>query len=587
MLGASLLALLAAAVLDRLAPPPAADVGRGSEDAFARGLQRREIPPREGPQRWTGGSATIVFRDVPAGPAVLEVRLRGQRGPVVVAANGVVAGTIDPGVAAADFALPGPGRGDVAVELRPPVFMAGDGRRLGALLDRVALRHAPARVPSARLLLLFLLPAAVTAAAALAAGMAPPGAVAAAASVSIAQALALWPYGLVRSGYAGRLALVLAAGAAVMGLAAAAMDRRARGRGAWAFGALLVALLVQGGAATSPLMVVSDAVFHANQLDRVAHGDLFPTSVTQHARPFRFPYGVSFYALLAPLARAGLDGVDLVRAGAALSGIAASIGLFALLAPQGASTAALAVVLLQLLPGTFAVYSYGNLSNVFAQSVTTLFFCWWAGRAPGGWALGALLLVVGALGHFSSLVFLLALGGALAVARWRGYRLDRVRAAALAVGLLLALAYYASFWRLIADQLPRLLEGGGQGRGASRGMWDALRLQLLGAVEQWGAPALVLGALGRPRPARSLLDRDLAAYWIAGAALVLPAVLTPLDVRYLYALTVPLAVAAARGLGALAVRGTAGRIAGALLLGLQAALAVRGILEAVLHRYRL
>jgi hypothetical protein len=118
-------------------------------------------------------------------------------------------------------------------------------------------------------------------------------------------------------------------------------------------------------------------------------------------------------------------------------------------------------------------------------------------------------------------------------------------------------------------------------------MWDALRLQVLGAVEQWGAPALVLAALGRPRTARSLLERDLAAYWITGAALVLPAVLTPLDVRYLYALTLPLAVAAAWGLGALAVRGTAGRVAGALLFGLQAALAARGILEAVLHRYRL
>ena len=518
---------------------------------------------------------------------MLEVRLRGQRGPVVVAANGVVVGSIDPGMAAAGFALPDLGRGDVSVELRPPAFVAGDGRRLGALLDRVALRHAPARMPSARLLLLFLLPAVVTVAAALVAGMTAPAAVAAAASVSMAECLSLWPYGILRSGYAWRLALILAVGAAMLGLIAAAMDRRGRGRGPWAFAALLVALLVQGVAATSPLMVVSDAVFHANQLDRVAHGDLFLTSVTQHARPFRFPYGVSFYALLAPLLRGGLDGVDLVRAGAAVSGLVASIGLFALLAPQGAATAALAVVLLQLLPGTFAVYSYGNLSNVFAQSMTTLFFYWWAGRNPGGWAVGALLFVLGSLGHFSSCVFLTALGAALLLGRRFHPGLDRVRGLALGVGLVLALAYYASFWRLIADQVPRLLEGGGQGRGASRGMWDALRLQLLGAVEQWGLPAIVLAALGRPRPARSVLDRDLAAYWMAGAALILPAVLTPLDVRYLYALTVPLAVAAAWGLGVLSTRGTAGRMAGALLIGLQAALAARGIVEAVLQRYRL
>jgi hypothetical protein len=64
-------------------------------------------------------------------------------------------------------------------------------------------------------------------------------------------------------------------------------------------------------------------------------------------------------------------------------------------------------------------------------------------------------------------------------------------------------------------------------------------------------------------------------------------VLTPLDVRYLYALTLPVAVAAAWGLAALSARGTAGRLLGALLFGLQCALAARGILEAVLSRYRL
>jgi hypothetical protein len=334
-------------------------------------------------------------------------------------------------------------------------------------------------------------------------------------------------------------------------------------------------------------MVVSDAVFHANQLDRVAHGDLFPTSVTQHARPFRFPYGVSFYALLAPLVRAGLDGVALVRAGAAVSGIAASAGLFALLAARGPASAALAVVLLQILPGAFDVYSYGNLSNVFAQSMTALFFCWWAGRARGGWPAGALLLALGMLGHFSSFLFLAVLGSALALARRRHPGLDRTRVLALALGGVLALAYYASFTRLVADQLPRLLEGGGQGRGASRGAWDAVRLQLWGAVLQWGVPAMVLAAFGRPRPGRSTLDRDLAAYWIAGALFAVPATVTPLDVRYLYALTLPGAVAAAWGLAALAARGAAGRLLGALLFGWQCALAAHGILEAILHRYRL
>ena len=70
-------------------------------------------------------------------------------------------------------------------------------------------------------------------------------------------------------------------------------------------------------------------------------------------------------------------------------------------------------------------------------------------------------------------------------------------------------------------------------------------------------------------------------------ALSLPAILTPLDVRYLYALTLPVAVAAAGGLAALAARGAAGRLLGAVLFAGQCALAVLGILEGVLHRYRL
>jgi hypothetical protein len=242
---------------------------------------------------------------------------------------------------------------------------------------------------------------------------------------------------------------------------------------------------------------------------------------------------------------------------------------------------------LQLLPGTFDVYSYGNLSNVFAQSMTALFFCWWAGRAPGGGVVGGLLLALGALGHFSSLVVLAALCAALVLARRGEPGLDRARRIALAVGLALAALYYAAFWRMGVEQLPRLLEGGGQGRGASRGAWDAVSLQVQGVALQWGIPAAILAAVGLPRPRRSLLDLDLAAYWAAGMALSVPAILTPLDVRYLYALTVPVAVAAAWGLAALAARGPAGRLLGAVLYAWQCALAVLGILEGVLHRYRL
>jgi hypothetical protein len=596
---AMLCAAALTAVVARFGPAPAAEVARGGETAFTSEVHRREMRPGRGPQRWMGPRASFLFRDLSPGPAVVEVRVRGQRTSVLVAVDGVVVGTIEPGQTSVAVPLPsGPG-GDHVVELRTDGFEAGDGRRLGALLDSVTVRTAAAGRPSARLLLLFVLPAALVATAALLAGLPPAAALATVIEASAAQALLLWPQGLLHSSYASSLAALLGAGALAGLIFARWRDKHVAGAGPWAFAAFLAALLVQVLAATSPLMIVSDEVFHANNLGRVAGGQWFLTSVTQHARPFHFPYGVSFYALLVPWLRAGVDAVALVRGAAAVSGLAASLGLFALLAPTGPARAGLAVILLQLLPGAFDPYSFGNLSNVFGQSMTTLFFCWWAGpssksergliprerEALGGWPVGAVLLALGGLGHFSSLVVLAVLLAALWVVRGREGP-GRLRLIAAACGLGLAALYYARFVPLMVEQLPRLLEGGGQGRGASRGSLDVLRLQLLGILGQWGLPAIVLAVVGRPRWRASPLDRDLVAYWAAGAVLALPAMFTPVDVRYLYALTVPLAAAGGGALVKLREAGRGGAVAAALLLGAQAAWGLRGLVEAVAQRYR-
>jgi hypothetical protein len=581
---AALVAGAIAAGVERTAPVPRAEVARGGETAFGEGLHRREMVPGRGPQRWTAPEARFLFRDLPAGPAEAEVRVHGHRTPVVVAVDGIVVGSIDPDHAALAAPLSFARRGDHVVHLRTEGFQAADGRRLGALLDSVSVRAASRR-PSARLLLLFALPAAIVAASALVAGLSPAAALAVAVQAALAQALMLWPQGLLHSSYRTTLSILIGAGAVGSLLFARWRERRVPGAGPWAFTACLLAFLVQVLAATSPAMVVSDEVFHANNLNRVAGGEWFITSVTQHARPFRFPYGVSFYALLVPLQRLGADAIALVRGAAGGSGLAASLGLFALLAPTGAARAGLAVIVLQLVPGAFDPYSFGNLSNVFGQAMTTLFFCWWAGRAPGGWGTGAALLALACLGHFSSLVVVVVLLTALLVARGRRGP-ERTRAVAAGAGLAAAVLYYARFVPLMLGQVPRMLEGGGQGRGASRGALDALRLQVAAVAGQWGLPVLILAVVGRPRPCESTLDRDLAAYWAAGAALAVPAILTPLDVRYLYALTVPLAAAAGAGLVRLRERGRAGALAAGLLLAAQAAWGLRGLVEAIAFRYR-
>lgn len=583
-------ALVAAAIatgVERTAPAPRAEVARGGETAFAEGLHRREMVAGRGPQRWTAPEARFLFRDLPPGPAEAEVRVHGQRTPVVVAVDGIVVGSIDPGRAALATSLAFTRRGDHVVELRTEGFQAVDGRRLGAMLDSVSVRAAPGRSPSVGLLALFALPAVIVTASALFAGLSPTAALAVAVQAALAQGLLLWPQGLLHSPYRTLLSLSIGVGAVGSLLFARWRERRVRGAGPWAFAACLLAFLVQALSATSPAMVVSDEVFHANNLTRVAGGEWFITSVTQHARPFHFPYGVSFYALLVPLARLGLDAVALVRGAAGGSGLAASLGLFSLLAPAGAARAGLAVIVLQLVPGAFDPYSFGNLSNVFGQAMTTLFFCWWAGRTPGGWGTGAALLALACLGHFSSLVVVVTLLTALLVVRGRP-GLERTRATAAGAGLAAAALYYARFVPLMLGQVPRMLEGGGQGRGASRGALDALRLQVAAVLGQWGLPVAILAVLGRPRPreSKTTLDRDLVAYWAAGAALAVPAVFTPLDVRYLYALTVPLAAAAGAGLVRLRECGRGGTLAAGLLLAGQAAWGLRGLVEAVAFRYR-
>jgi hypothetical protein len=578
--------IVLATILDRSAATPSADVSRGSEDAFTRsGLHPRELPARQSPRRWTADRTVFRFRNLPPGPATLIVALHAHRQSVSVAAGGAILGVLDPGATEGRYAIVA-GR-TLEVELRTEGFPAADARRLGAQLDRVALETTAASLPAPGLVLALLIPALAFVFLATGQGVAPQWAAVLAIGAAGVQCLLLLPSGAARSDYATTLGVELLIGAVAAALFARWMRARGESAAAWAFGALVSAIVVQGIIATSPLMIVSDAVFHAHKLAAVAKGDLFPTSVTQHAVPFRIPYGVSFYALLAPLVRAGFDAICLVRAGAAVSGIVASAALFAVVARhRSPAQAALATVVLQLLPGTFDVYSYGNLSNVFGQSMTVLFFAWWAGRALGGPLAGAALLALACTAHLSSLILSVAVVAALAIARHRDLRGDRVRLAALAIGFVVAAAYYARFLGLILDQIPRLAEGGGQGRGASQGALGALTLQLLGALGQWGIPATLLALFGAPRPGRSPWERDLAAYGFACLALFVPAILSPLDVRYLYALTMVVAAAAAEGGLVLTQRGRIGSLVAGVLALWQGVVAVRGILEGLLTRYR-
>jgi hypothetical protein len=564
------------------APHPVASVAAGTDEAFGVGPYRRRVTST-GVQRWTGARDVFRFARLPGSPTELHLTARHHAAPVDVVVRGARLGSLPPGVADLTVPLP-PGLGpDLTVELRTEVRAGGSP---GALVERLTVRTDRRAGTGLAALLLFALPALAAAAGAGRVGFTPLATFVHAAATCLLAALAFVPHGLLRSGWAITAASVFTAGVLAASALAHWIDQRRPGSGRWAYAAGLVVLLGQGLAATTPLMPVSDALFHAHKLQEVAAGNLFPVSLTQHATPFRFPYGVAFYALLAPLLHLGLDPLALVRWGAAVAGMLAAVAVFSVVLPRGAAHAALATIALQLLPITFDVLSYGNLSNAFGQSMTVVFFAWWAGAGLGGWAVGALLVALAALAHFSSFVVVGVLAVALAVTRRRDGTLDRPRVIAAAVGLGLAAAYYLSFLPLVLEQLPRLKEGGGSGkvqRGVMGEAWD----ELLWLRLRWGLPAIALLALGRPRPSRGSLDRDTVAFWISGALLAALALFTPVEVRYVYALTLPLAIAMADALVDGASDGPSAKRALVVALGVaQAAVAVSAMAEAITERYR-
>jgi hypothetical protein len=154
----------------------------------------------------------------------------------------------------------------------------------------------------------------------------------------------------------------------------------------------------------------------------------------------------------------------------------------------------------------------------------------------------------------------------------------------LSAGAVIAL-YYTHFIPLVLEQLPRLAEGGGSGRRAL-GVFEAIAGQAMDALGRWGWPVVALAALGLPRPSRGEPDRLLTAVFTMGAALALAAALSPIEVRYLYAMGFAVSLAAAAGARSVWQRGWPARLAVIGLLAWQVVLALRGMREILLSRYR-
>jgi len=73
---------------------------------------------------------------------------------------------------------------------------------------------------------------------------------------------------------------------------------------------------------------------------------------------------------------------------------------------------------------------------------------------------------------------------------------------------------------------------------------------------------------------------------VAGLVLAVPAVLSPLEVRYLYALIAAVGLCAGAGAARLDAAGGVRRLVGWALVAGQVAIGLRALVEAIVFRYR-
>jgi hypothetical protein len=118
-----------------------------------------------------------------------------------------------------------------------------------------------------------------------------------------------------------------------------------------------------------PSQPMGDALFHAHRLERVRAGNFFFTQPL--ASGVEFPYAIGLYLFAAPWSMLTHDHVMLLRIVVSTCEAAAGALLYLMVVRIWANplVGAAAVVLISLVPMSFAVNQYGLLANGFGQSL--------------------------------------------------------------------------------------------------------------------------------------------------------------------------------------------------------------------------
>lgn len=349
--------------------------------------------------------------------------------------------------------------------------------------------------------------------------------------------------------------------------------------------AFALAFLLRFGGLTFPQFLTSDIILHVNNVQDVMQGNWVFTEPLPDGR--LQPYPPAYYlgiAALSPITGTSNDGLSSLFKWTAslldaLSCLALGWVAIRLWPGQGRLIGTLAAVAYLASPGVFDLFSAGNYTNLFAQSVlnlTLLIAAVYVSRTGRGrWMLAAVALgfFLTMMGHYGTMLAAGTIVGLFVVwlvaARIRGadvparsaWAFVGAAAAALAISILL---YYWRFtdvvWTQFADLL-RKLGGGGEAPPAGAAVQPRLVDGLLKlpekAVELLGAVLVVSSVAGSALLSRSQRAvRALLFAWLA--AVVLFALLDRVvgdSIRWYYLGAVPLALLAGRFLAALYVRG--------------------------------
>jgi hypothetical protein len=589
------------------------------------GLYATERDPASGLTfAWTEEVLTIrlsgLDRQV---PWQLEGRVRAARPDpstnpeLAIFADGSHVVTIPSTTEFADIDVPIPARPDrrgLTISVRSSATMVPgphDRRKLGVMIDWLALSPEGIVVPPRRALAAAALVPAIAAAALALAGAT---GLSAAAAATVMAALTA---GVLARGFGpyteyGHHAILLSSWIWIATLAIIVLVRGARRR-AFSSRALFVigfsacAAILKLLVLLHPDMPIGDAMFHAHRFHDVLSGKLYFTSIAPGN--YSFPYAPGLYVAAMPLA-------NLVARGAAdmsllriivvvVDTVAASLLYMAIVSQQTDTTGpgmgmgarrmagACAVVLYHLVPLDYRIVTVGNLTNVFAQSLATIALALMAAhaRAASTNAYGlmlALVLAFAFLSHTSTFATGAA-GTALVAALFYVRGGPRLRPNAVAIALALGVAataatvlYYAHFadtyrteWaRISAETATAAPDAGGR---TIAGRLAALPRNLYIYL---GAPVLVLAAAGATAMSRQLgnapLTLGISGWLLSCLFFLVLGILTPVDMRHYLAAIPALAIAA--GIGAADLWSARGnrRSIGVILLAWACAIGLHG-----------